>query len=275
LATRTEKRVAETHDDTPGQAPPRVLRPRRRYASAALRGSIHPMRNRWYLPCKTLTDRLLALTLLIPALPVILLTALVVKLSSRGPAFYTQTRVGLNGRLFTIFKLRTMIHKAESLTGPRWSLPGDPRVTWFGAFLRASHLDELPQLLNVLWGDMSLIGPRPERPEFLPELEKAMPGYRKRLSVRPGVTGLAQVQLPADSDVGSVRRKLAYDLYYIQQLSPWLDLRLLVCTFFYALGVPYQRLARWFNIPRVDVVEKAMHIHVHEAPPVRPLRRSA
>src|SRR5262249_10833042 len=136
---------------------------------------------------------------------------------------------------------------------------------------RVRQLDELPQLLNVLRGDMSLIGPRPERPEFMPELERELPGYRKRLAVRPGVTGLAQVQLPADSDVNSVRRKLAYDLYYIERLSPWLDLRLVVCTFFYALGVRFERLGRWFRIPKVEQVEQAMHAHMHE-PAARPPR---
>jgi lipopolysaccharide/colanic/teichoic acid biosynthesis glycosyltransferase len=230
---------------------------------------------RWYLPCKAVLDRILALVFLVPAIPIIALAALLIKLTSRGPAFYKQTRVGLNGKPFTMWKLRTMIHKAESLTGPRWSLPGDPRITWMGAFLRATHLDELPQLVNVLRGDMSLIGPRPERPEFLPELERAMPGYRRRLAVRPGVTGLAQVQLPPDSDVSSVRRKLAYDLYYVQRISPWLDVRLFCCTLFYALGVPYGRLARWFRIPRLNEVERAMQPHLGEASAHRPLRRSA
>lgn len=229
------------------------------------------MSHRWYPACKTCLDRVLALVLFLPAAPIIALAALLIKLTSRGPIFYTQKRLGLGGKTFTIFKLRTMIHKAESLTGPRWSLPGDPRITRIGAILRMTHLDELPQLLNVLRGDMSLIGPRPERPEFLPELERALPGYRKRLSVRPGVTGLAQVQLPADSDVESVRRKLAYDLFYIQRLSPWLDVRLLCCTVLYALGVPYRSLGRLFRIPRLDEVERL-------APPAeqnRPLRRSA
>jgi lipopolysaccharide/colanic/teichoic acid biosynthesis glycosyltransferase len=230
----------------------------------------------WYPPLKAAIDRLLALVLLIPALPVLLLAALLVKLTSRGPAFYVQTRLGLYGRPFKIYKLRTMIHKAESLTGPRWSLPGDPRITRVGMFLRLTHLDELPQLLNVLRGDMSLIGPRPERPEFLPELERALPSYRQRLVVRPGVTGLAQVQLPADSDVDSVRRKLAYDLYYIQRLSPWLDLRLLFCTLFYALGVSYEKLRRWFRIPSQKRVEEAMRPYLAEpAAPARQLRRGA
>jgi lipopolysaccharide/colanic/teichoic acid biosynthesis glycosyltransferase len=215
--------------------------------------------------------------LLVPAAPVILLAALAVKLSSRGPAFYTQTRLGLNARPFQILKLRTMINRAESLTGPRWSLPGDPRVTRVGTFLRLTHLDELPQLVNVVRGDMSLIGPRPERPEFLPELEREMPGYRQRLLVRPGVTGLAQVQLPADSDVDSVRRKLAYDLYYVQRMNLWLDIRLFICTGFYAVGVPYSRLARWFRLPAQAQVEAAMepHIQFESAQPAWAVRRSA
>ena len=234
------------------------------------------MCHRWYPPLKATLDRVLALVLLIPAGPVILLAALLVKLTTHGPAFYTQVRVGLGGRPFTIFKLRTMINKAESLTGPRWSLPGDPRVTRIGAFLRLTHLDELPQLLNVLRGDMSLIGPRPERPEFLPELERALPGYRKRLGVRPGVTGLAQVQLPADSDVTSVRRKLAYDLFYIRRLSPWLDLRLLLSTPLYALGISHERLRSWFGIPQAEEIEQTMQADVFEsATDRRSSRRSA
>ncbi len=272
MATRIELRTAANGEGVVNHEAPPAPRRRRERSPAALRGQIKPMRYRWYPPCKAVGDRLLALLLLAVAAPVILVAAAVVRLTSRGPAFYTQARVGRFGRLFTIYKLRTMINRAESLTGPRWSLPGDPRVTRFGALLRATHLDELPQLINVLLGHMSLVGPRPERPEFLPELEKELPGYRKRLSVRPGVTGLAQVQLPADSDVPSVRRKLAYDLFYVQRLSPWLDLRLMACTLFYALGVRYETIGRWFRIPKVDEVEKAMHAHIQDG---RPLRRSA
>src|SRR4051794_39571009 len=131
-----------------------AARPRReRVAGGEL---VRPLRHPWYPPWKYRVDRAIALVLAVPALPMVALAALVIKLTSRGPAFYTQTRVGRDGRTFTIYKLRTMIHNCESLTGPRWSIPGDPRVTWFGAFLRASHLDELPQLLNVLRGEMSL-----------------------------------------------------------------------------------------------------------------------
>jgi lipopolysaccharide/colanic/teichoic acid biosynthesis glycosyltransferase len=222
------------------------------------REPVRPLRHRWYLSVKHLADLTIAVLLTIPALPLILLSALLVKLTSRGPAFYTQTRVGEDGRMFTIYKVRTMIHNCESLTGPRWSMPGDPRVTPVGAVLRATHLDELPQLLNVLRGEMSLVGPRPERPEFVPELERQLPGYWQRLTIRPGVTGLAQVQLPPDSDLSSVRRKLGHDLYYIRHLSPWLDLRLLVCTAFYALGVPFRFLSMLLGIPDSERVEKAM-----------------
>jgi lipopolysaccharide/colanic/teichoic acid biosynthesis glycosyltransferase len=217
-----------------------------------------PLRHPWYLPFKRIADNFCALALLVLTGPLILFLGLLVKLTSRGPAFYTQTRVGCNGRLFTIYKLRTMIHKCESLTGPRWSIPGDPSITSLGRILRGTHLDELPQLLNVLRGDMSLIGPRPERPEFLPELQRAFPRYRERLLVRPGVTGLAQVQLPADTNLASVRPKLAHDLYYIQNLSPWLDLALLVCTLFYTVGIPFGMLRRCLRIPSSASIAEAM-----------------
>jgi lipopolysaccharide/colanic/teichoic acid biosynthesis glycosyltransferase len=225
--------------------------------------------HRWYLPCKHVLDFAAALLLAVFALPVVAVSALSVKLSSRGPAFYTQARVGRNGRIFTIYKIRTMIHNCESLTGPRWSMPGDPRVTPLGWFLRVTHLDELPQLLNVLRGDMSLIGPRPERPEFVPELERAMTGYGQRLAVRPGVTGLAQVQLPADTDLDSVRRKLAYDLYYVRCVHPWLDVRLLICTAFYAVGVPFSLLSRLLGVPRGAAVERSMQGMLPEPAPSR------
>jgi lipopolysaccharide/colanic/teichoic acid biosynthesis glycosyltransferase len=236
---------------------------------------VRPLRHRWYPPFKALLDFLLAAALCLPALPVVLLAALAVKLTSRGPAFYTQTRVGRRGRPFVIYKLRSMIHNCESLTGPRWSIPGDPRVTPVGWFLRLSHLDELPQLLNVLRGEMSLIGPRPERPEFLPELERELPAYAQRLAVRPGVTGLAQVQLPPDTDLGSVRRKLAHDLYYIRHLSPWLDLRLLACTALYAAGVPFRVAGRLLAIPGRGVIEQELRGVLDAEVPLAPTRRSA
>ncbi len=220
--------------------------PRERPATAPV---VLPAPAGWYARAKRLADLTISLTLTLPVAPVVLLAALLVKLTSRGPAFYPQTRVGLDGRLFTIFKLRTMRHNCEAVSGPRWSLPGDPRVTLVGRVLRVTHLDELPQLWNVLRGDMSLIGPRPERPEFVPQLERALPTYRQRLRVRPGVTGLAQVLLPADTDVESVRRKLTHDLYYIRYLGFWLDCRLLLCTALYALAIPFRLTSRLLRLP--------------------------
>jgi lipopolysaccharide/colanic/teichoic acid biosynthesis glycosyltransferase len=192
----------------------------------------------WYVRSRAVIEYAAAVALALLAAPMLFLAALLVRLTSKGPAFYTQTRIGRNGKQFTIYKIRTMVHDCESLTGPRWAMPEDPRVTRVGHFLRRTHLDELPQLFNVLRGDMSLIGPRPERPEFVPKLERAVPRYRERLAIRPGITGLAQVHLPPDTDIESVRRKLAYDLYYIQNMSVWLDLRILVATVFYSLGNP-------------------------------------
>jgi lipopolysaccharide/colanic/teichoic acid biosynthesis glycosyltransferase len=214
----------------------------------------------WYGVVKRSVDIVVAALLVVPALPIIFLAALVIKISSRGPAFYSQVRLGRHGRPFKIYKIRTMSHECEMLSGPRWSTPGDPRITRIGAILRRRHVDELPQLLNVLCGQMSLIGPRPERPEFLPLLEQALPTYRHRLLVRPGVTGLAQVQLPADTDLVSVRRKLVYDLYYIRQLGPWLDLQILLCTILYAAAVPFRWSRKLFHVPSGEAVERVVAV---------------
>jgi len=209
----------------------------------------------WYVSCKTWFEFVVAFVLMLLALPFILIGALLVKLTSCGPAFYSQVRLGKNGRPFRIYKLRTMLHNCESYSGVCWSRPGDPRITLVGHFLRRTHLDELPQLWNVLRGDMSLVGPRPERPEFVPSLERTIPHYRDRLQIRPGVTGLAQVQLPADTDLTSVRRKLAYDLYYLRHISIWLDLRLIACTAVHLLGVPYHVVCWLFGMPSREQVE--------------------
>lgn len=214
-----------------------------------------PLR-RWYLPCKCILDCLLSLSLLLLTSPVLLLAALLVKLTSSGPAFYLQTRVGKNGRPFSIYKLRTMYHNCESTSGPRWSTPGDSRITPLGRLLRRTHIDELPQLWNVVRGDMALIGPRPERPEFIPKLAESLPHYADRLLVRPGMTGLAQVQLPPDTDLASVRRKLAYDLYYVRYVSLWFDLCILLSTFLYLLRLPLHMLPRLGLLPRRHVVEE-------------------
>jgi lipopolysaccharide/colanic/teichoic acid biosynthesis glycosyltransferase len=227
----------------------------------------------WYLPYKQAVDMVAACLLLPLVVPVTLLAALVVKFTSRGPAFYLQVRVGRNGRPFKLFKLRTMVHDCERDSGPRWAGANDPRVTPFGRFLRRSHLDEFPQLWNVLRGDMSLVGPRPERPEFVAQLEGAIPGYRQRLLVRPGITGLAQVQLPADTDLDSVRRKLTYDLFYVRTMGPWLELRILTSTALKVAGVPFPTLRALFGMPRAEAVQ-AHYLLLARTPAPRPRLQS-
>jgi exopolysaccharide biosynthesis polyprenyl glycosylphosphotransferase len=167
-----------------------------------------------------------ALALLASA-PLIGLLALLVKATSRGPAFFRQWRVGLGGREFTIYKLRTMVQDAESSSGPKLADPYDARVTPLGRLLRLTRLDEVPQFFNVLRGDMSVVGPRPERPEFVGGFLADIPGYAKRLAVRPGITGLAQVRGGYDTDVHT---KLKYDWAYVYRQSTWLDVRILLST---------------------------------------------
>jgi lipopolysaccharide/colanic/teichoic acid biosynthesis glycosyltransferase len=195
-------------------------------------------------------DVLLALVLLAVSLPVLLVAALAIRLTSRGPVLYWQTRTGRSGKPYTIYKLRTMSHCCEATTGPRWSTPGDTRITLVGRFLRRTHLDELPQLWNVLRGDMRLVGPRPERPEFVVELQRVLPDYGKRLAVRPGLTGLAQIQLPADTDLASVARKLRCDIHYVEHGGLWLDFRILVGTAFKVVGLPVGFTVFVLRLPR-------------------------
>jgi lipopolysaccharide/colanic/teichoic acid biosynthesis glycosyltransferase len=224
-------------------------------SNAPLPGRCVPVPLPRYLAFKRALDFSVALLLLVPVAPVVLLAALLVKLTSRGPAFYSQVRLGRHGRPYRIYKIRTMYHNCESLTGPRWATPDDPRITPVGRFLRDTHLDELPQLWNVLRGDMSLVGPRPERPEFVPVLEQAIPHYRERLWVRPGIAGLAQTHLPADTDLDSVRRKLVYDLYYVRHAGLWLDLRIMLCTGGRLFGIPFRVSARLLGLPGGETVE--------------------
>lgn len=195
---------------------------------------------------KASLDFVLAATALLIALPVLVACVVLVRLTSRGPAIYTQTRVGRGGRVFVLYKIRTMYHNCESTTGPQWSLPGDPRITPVGRILRRLHLDELPQLVNVLQGHMSLIGPRPERPEIVAKLRQAVAGYDRRHAVKPGITGFAQIHLPPDTCLRSVKNKLVYDLFYIRHRSVLLELFILVATGLKLLGLKhlYQRKPR-------------------------------
>ena len=190
-----------------------------------------PPRYEPYLMIKYVVETVVGLALLILFAPVILVAAVLVVLTSRGPAFYCQKRLGMHGRQFTVYKLRSMIQGAEAATGATWCQVNDNRITPLGQILRDTHIDELPQLLNVVLGHMSLVGPRPERPELAAKLQVQLPRFHERLKVRPGITGFAQLRLPPDTDLDSVRRKLAYDLYYVRNVNPWLDLRILVLTF--------------------------------------------
>lgn len=200
-------------------------------------------------------DLVVSSFLLVVALPVIGLALLAVKLTSRGPGIYTQTRLGRFGRPFRIYKIRSMTHNCEKQSGIRWSTRGDVRVTRLGRILRKTHVDELPQLFNILKGEMSLVGPRPERPELVTTLEAALPRYRDRLLVRPGLTGLAQVQLPPDTDLESVRRKLRYDLHYVATGSAWMDLRLMVATAIHVAGLPFALSRTGLGLPGEPEVE--------------------
>ena len=171
--------------------------------------------------------------------PLMLLCAALIKLSDpAGPVLYRQVRVGLNGRLFTIYKLRTMYVDAESHGRAVRAGQDDPRVIRICRWMRRGHIDELPQLINILRGEMSLVGPRPERPELFEELSRAIPDFERRLAVKPGLTGLAQIKNGYDTDMESVRRKLEYDLQYIDHMSLSMEFKLLVSTFskFYDTG---------------------------------------
>lgn len=167
-----------------------------------------------------------SIALLIFTLPVLIVTAIAIKIESPGPVFYKQERVGLNGKLFSVIKLRSMRTDAEK-NGPQWAAKNDPRVTQVGKFIRKTRIDELPQIINVLNGDMSLIGPRPERDVFTEQFEKEIPGFKKRLLVKPGLTGWAQVNGGYEA---TPEEKWKLDMYYIQKQSISLDLQIIFRT---------------------------------------------
>lgn len=189
--------------------------------------SLFPMVRR----VKRIADVLFSILALVIVLPLALLVAVAVKLSAPfSPVFYFQDRVGQFGRVFRMYKFRTMRPGAEDDTGPVWSGDNDPRVTLVGRFLRKFRLDELPQLFNILKGDMSIVGPRPERPEIVRELEQKIPFYTERENLVPGLTGWAQIRHPYGNSVEDSARKLEYDLYYMKYLSVTLDLQIILST---------------------------------------------
>jgi exopolysaccharide biosynthesis polyprenyl glycosylphosphotransferase len=182
------------------------------------------------LTVKRVSDLMVGAIGLVLALPIMALVALLVKLTSRGPVLYHQPRVGQHGRIFTVHKFRSMVTDAEAGTGAVWAQRNDSRITRIGGVLRRTRLDELPQLWNVLRGDMSLVGPRPERPEFVRSLTDQIRFYGQRHVVRPGLTGWAQVRYTYGASVEDALEKLQYDLYYIKNMSLALDLFVLFLT---------------------------------------------
>ena len=183
----------------------------------------------WEEGVKRGMDIAVAGAVLVLGAPLFLLIALAIKLDSPGPVFYRQKRVGKDGGQFDILKFRSMFRDAER-SGPQWAQKHDPRITRVGRVLRKLHLDELPQAINVLKGEMSLVGPRPERPMFVEQLTKEIPMYPRRLRVRPGITGWAQVKHKYDESVDDVRKKVQYDFYYIENMSLRTDLKILFST---------------------------------------------
>ncbi len=184
----------------------------------------------FFLTLKRTMDLIASFVGLIFFGPVILLVGMIIKFNSPGPVFYKQERVGKNGKIFIMYKLRTMIKDAESLTGPTWAKRNDPRITRVGRLLRRYHIDELPQLFNVLKGEMSLVGPRPERPQIIERFNHHFPNYNKKLDVKPGITGYAQIRYKYDETLKDVKLKLKYELFYIQRMCLFLDLKVLLAT---------------------------------------------
>jgi exopolysaccharide biosynthesis polyprenyl glycosylphosphotransferase len=186
----------------------------------------------WEESAKRLMDIVVSILILTLSAPLWIFVAIAIKLNSPGPLVYSQDRVGKDGKLFKMHKFRSMFKDAEAKTGPVWATSNDPRVTSVGRFLRKTRLDEIPQFMDVLRGDMSLVGPRPERPHFVEQLAKEIPLYKRRLSVKPGITGWAQIKQGYDTSIDDVRSKVRYDLFYIENMSFRMDIKILLMTFY-------------------------------------------
>ena len=184
----------------------------------------------WEKVSKRLLDMFVSILVLILTLPFLGVIAMMIKMDSKGPIIYKQKRVGRKGKEFIMFKFRTMYSDSESKTGPTWAKENDPRVTKIGYWLRKLRLDEIPQLLNVLSGYMSLVGPRPERPHFVNQFQMQIPLYTRRSRVRPGITGWAQVKWKYDSSLDDVKEKTKYDLFYVENISLKMDMKILIIT---------------------------------------------
>ena len=179
---------------------------------------------------KRVLGMIISLCGIIATLPISLFAALCIKLESHGPIFYSQVRCGEKGKLFTLYKFRSMTADAEKETGAVWAEDNDPRITKVGRIIRKLRIDEIPQMWNVLRGDMSFVGPRPERPEFVGELKELIPFYEERMHVKPGITGWAQVCREYGASIEDALEKLQYDLYYIKNMNFLFDLKIMIAT---------------------------------------------
>jgi sugar transferase (PEP-CTERM system associated) len=224
LAGHIIEEAAITYEKVCGRVCLRELRPSQLIYS----GELGPRRASMFY--QTVTNVILAAIGIVAATPIVLLTALAVRLTSAGPVLYRQVRVGMNGTLFTLYKFRSMRADAEAETGAVWASKDDPRVTPLGRIIRKLRIDEIPQLFNVLKGEMSMVGPRPERPEMVKSLSEKIPYYGHRHCVRPGITGWAQVNYKYGDTLEDVIRKLEYDLYYIKNMSLSLDSYIIFLT---------------------------------------------
>jgi exopolysaccharide biosynthesis polyprenyl glycosylphosphotransferase len=189
----------------------------------------------WEKALKRVIDILASFLILTVSLPVIIISAIAIKIDSKGPVFFIQERCGMRGELFNMVKFRSMYADAEKRTGPIWSSKDDPRITRIGRIIRKLRIDEIPQFINVLKGDMSVVGPRPERPFFVEKLSEEIPYYKRRLKVRPGITGWAQVKHKYDETLEDVKVKLRYDLFYIENMSLRMDFKIIFRTIFVVL----------------------------------------
>jgi exopolysaccharide biosynthesis polyprenyl glycosylphosphotransferase len=186
----------------------------------------------WEKNVKRILDILVSIFVLVVFSPFFFIIAMAIKFDSRGPVLYVQERVGYRGRVFKLYKFRSMVIDAEKQSGPVWASQKDTRITRVGLLLRKMRMDELPQMYNILKGDMSLVGPRPERLFFVEKLKKKIPYYQLRLKIKPGLTGWAQIKHRYDSSLDDVKEKLKYDLYYIENMSLNMDFKILLATIF-------------------------------------------
>ena len=211
-----------------------------------------------YLSFKSGIDCVIGFSLLVVTSPIILMLAAIVRCSSPGPAIYRQRRVGKDGQIFELLKLRSMVRDAEAPGKPVWCSTNDLRITKVGRVLRKLHLDELPQLWNVAKGEMSLVGPRPERPEICINLEEEISGYHDRHQVKPGITGLAQVNLPPDQTIEDVQRKQILDLRYIEEANAWLDLRMILATTLRMIGLKGETVMKLMCLCRRNYLQQQL-----------------